>query len=110
MKLADIQNIAFEMISAASMARATYQKAINKAKEGEFSQAEELIKEGSKQLADGSRKHFSIIQEEAEGIEQPNSVLFVHAEDQLIMTEIMRDNATQLVEVYKELHKLRKDT
>ena len=105
MKLEEIQNIAFEMIGAAGLARQTYQKAIDKAKEGAFEEAKELLKQGNQQLTEGSRKHFAIIQEEAEGVEQPNSVLFIHAEDQLIMSEIMRDNTIQLIDVYQQLAK-----
>lgn len=107
MKLEEIQNVAFEMIAAASTARATFQTAIDKAKGRQFEEAQALLKKGSQELADGSRKHFAIIQEEAEGIEQPCSVLFIHAEDQLIMTEIMRDYATELIEIHEELTKVK---
>lgn len=105
MKLEEIQNIAFEMIGAAGLARQLYQQAIDKAKKGAFEEAKELLRQGNQQLTEGSRKHFAIIQEEADGLEQPNSVLFMHAEDQLMMSEIMRDNTMQLIDVYQELEK-----
>ena len=107
MDLETIQNLSFEIISEASNARNSFQQGIEASKEFDFEKAESLIKEGSKQLATASGKHFSVIQEEANGESLPFSVLFMHAEDQLVMTEIKRDSAKELLDVYKKIMEMK---
>ena len=48
-----------------------------------------------------------MIQREAEGHTLEYSLLFTHAEDQLLTAEVFRDIAAELLEVYKELKKLK---
>ncbi len=107
MDLEAIQNLSFEIISEASNARSTFQQGIEASKEFDFEKAESLIEKGGKQLAQASGKHFSVIQEEANGESVPFSVLFIHAEDQLIMTEIKRDSAKELLDVYKKIMEMK---
>lgn len=103
----DLQNAAFEMIADASSARSMYQKAIKEASKGGFSNTGDLIARGNEKLAEGSSKHFAFLQEEAQGNQLPYSIVFMHAEDQLAMTEIQRDDAIRTVELYRQIYELK---
>lgn len=105
----ELQRIAFEIIAAVGEAKTYYMKAIDLAKEAKPEEARETVSQGNKVFARAHEHHFSCIQKEAEGGQLPFSILFLHAEDQLLSTEIMRDMVVQLIDVYEELNQLKED-
>lgn len=105
----ELQRIAFEIIASVGEAKTLYTEAVKLAKEGNITEARETIGRGNKVFAKAHEHHFSCIQREAEGEELPFSILFLHAEDQLLSTEIMRDMAVQLSDVYEELNRLKEE-
>ena len=62
---------------------------------------------GNQVLAKAHHEHFDVIQKEAEGEKVEYSVLFMHAEDQLLTAEVFRDMAVELLAVYEELNQLK---
>ena len=79
----ELQMTCFEIISYVGTAKSMYINAVQKAKEGDFDAAEELIKQGDAPL------------------------ILLHAEDQMAGTETMRVMATELIEVHKQLQALK---
>ena len=84
----ELQMTCFEIISYVGTAKSMYINAVQKAKEGDFDAAEELIKQG----------------DEAYNGEAP--LILLHAEDQMAGTETMRVMATELIEIHKQLQAL----
>lgn len=103
----ELQSIAFEIITIIGEAKSHYMNAIALAKDNKIEEANETIKKGNKVLAEAHTKHFDCIQKEANGEQLPFSILFMHSEDQLLSTEIMRDMAVQLITVYEEMNRLK---
>ena len=103
----ELQQAAFAIISIVGEAKASYMKALNLAKAGKAKEVEEEIRKGNKTLAQAHHEHFGMIQREAEGHTLEYFLLFTHAEDQLLTAEVFRDIAAELLEVYKELKKLK---
>jgi len=100
---------AFEIISAVGTARSSYIESIQKAKEGKFDEAEQLIKEGDEMFIQGHHAHAGLLQVEAEnGQGSAVSLIILHAEDQLMSAEGFKTIALEFIDLYKRLIKLEK--
>lgn len=100
---------AFQIISAVGTARSSYIEAIQKAKEGDFEGAEQLIKEGDEMFIEGHHAHAGLLQVEADnGQGSAVSLIIMHAEDQLMSAEGFKTIALEFIDVYKRLSKLEK--
>ena len=103
----ELQQAAFGIISIVGEAKIHYMNAIKLARSGEKEKAKEEITAGNQILAKAHHEHFDVIQKEAEGEKVEYSVLFMHAEDQLLTAEVFRDMAVELLAVYEELNQLK---
>ncbi|MBA4493973.1 PTS lactose/cellobiose transporter subunit IIA [Paenactinomyces guangxiensis] len=99
--LEQMQTAAFQIISYSGDARSSYLEAIREAREGNFERAEELIKIGEKAYHEIHQVHFSLIQKEANGETLPFSLLFMHAEDQMLTTETIKLLALEMIQMCK---------
>lgn len=98
---------AFQIISSVGTARSSYIEAIQQAKEGNFAEAESLIKEGDEVFVEGHNAHAGLLQQEAEGGPGSTlSLLILHAEDQLMSAEAFKTIAQEFIEVHKKIAKL----
>lgn len=98
---------AFQIISAVGSARSSYIEAIQKAKQGDFDGAEQLVKEGDEMFIEGHHAHAGLLQKETdEGQGSVVSLLILHAEDQLMSAEGFKIIALELIDVYKKISKL----
>ena len=97
----ELQMTCFEIISYVGTAKSMYINAVQKAKEGDFDAAEELIKQGDE-------VHMGLLKKEANGERNGEApLILLHAEDQMAGTETMRVMATELIEVHKQLQALK---
>ncbi len=100
---------AFEIISAVGTARSSYIESIQKAKEGKFDEAEQLIKDGDEMFVAGHHAHAKLLQVEAEqGQGSAVSLIILHAEDQLMSAEGFKIIALEFIDLYKRLVKIEK--
>ena len=99
----ELAMVAMQIISNVGTARSSYIEAIQLAKEGNYSEAETVIKEGDEAFAEGHDAHLKLLQEEAEG-KSVVMLLILHAEDQLMSAEGFKIIATELIDVYKRLN------
>lgn len=97
----EMQAAAFQMIAQVGTAKSMYIEALQLAKKGDFEEAEKLFKEGDDTFSEGHKLHFDIVQKEAQGEDLPFSVLFMHAEDQLLSTETIKILVEEIIEIYK---------
>lgn len=98
--------IAFNIISSVGEARSKLMEAIEISKNGEEEKATQLIGEANKLLTRGDQEHFKIITEDAKKHNVEFSLLLVHAEDQLMAAEIIRDLAQQMIQTNVKLFEL----
>ncbi len=100
---------AFQIISAVGTARSSYIEAIQKAKEGDFEGAEQLIKEGDEMFIEGHHAHAGLLQLEADnGQGSVVSLIIMHAEDQLMSAEGFKTVALEFIDLYKRIARLEK--
>lgn len=102
----ELANISMMLITHVGMAKSSAMMAIQSAKEGNFEQATTHIEEASKEITEGQKYHFQALEEDAkseDGLKM--NVLFIHAEDQMLTSQMTIELAKEFVELYKRLEK-----
>ena len=78
----ELQMTCFEIISYVGTAKSMYINAVQKAKEGDFDAAEELIKQGDEAYNGGHDVHMGLLKKEANGERNGEApLILLHAED-----------------------------
>lgn len=96
-----ITEIAFQIILHAGNGRSNAMEAIQAAKEGNFDEADQLIKEANTELSEAHRFQTSLIQDEAKGNGQNVNILLIHSQDHLMTAMTVRDLAIEFIEIYR---------
>lgn len=104
----DVDEISFQLISHAGVARSSFFDAMRKARVGNFQEAQELIKKGSQFYKDAHSIHAELIKKEANGETIWMTLLMSHAEDLMMSAEISREMALELFNIYEEVNDLKK--
>lgn len=102
----EMEMTCFEIISYVGTAKSCYINAVNKAKEGDYTAAEELIKQGDEAFKGGHDIHLKMLQRTAQGEELGFNLLLLHAEDQMAGAETFKVMALDLIDVYRKLNSL----
>ena len=103
MQEGSIEMIAFQIISNVGTAKSLVMEALQAAKSGEYEEAEKMLKESDHYFVEGHKVHASLIQKEAAGEPVEFSMLFMHAEDQLMSTETIALLVREMIEIYQKL-------
>lgn len=100
-----LEAIAFEIITNVGMAKSLAIEALREVRKDNYEEGERLLKEASEYLVNGHHAHASLIQQEASGEKLEFSLIIMHAEDQMMSAETIKDLARELIDMYKELKK-----
>ncbi len=105
-ELEQMQTVAFQIIAEVGTAKSMYMEAIRIAKEDkDFEAAKQMIVEGQELATSAHSHHFEIVQKEAAGEALPFSIMLMHAEDQLLTTEVVKVLAEEVICLHEELNK-----
>lgn len=96
-----IELVAFQIIASVGSARSYYIEAIQEAKKGNYTEAQELMVQGDKDFAVGHHAHAELITKEANNEQVDIKLLLMHAEDQLMSAEGFKYIAQEFIEVYE---------
>ncbi len=99
----DLELVAFEIISNVGMGKSLAIEALRDARCGKYEEAEKKIEEAKDFLVQGHHSHASLIQKEAAGEKLEFSLMIMHAEDQLMCAETIKDLVIEIIEMHKEL-------
>ncbi len=103
-ELEKMQTIAFQIIADVGSAKAMYLEAIRVAKEeNDFEAAKQFINDGVELATKAHSHHFEIVQNEANGQVVPFSIMLMHAEDQLLTTEVIKMMAEEVIDLHKKI-------
>ena len=102
----NMEQIIFEIISYGGTAKGISYEAIAAAQEGNFEEAENLLKEADEALVQAHQIQTNIIQAEARGDKYEVTVLFVHAQDHLMTAMEVRTLAETFIALLKRVHAL----
>lgn len=101
-----LELISFQIIATVGTAKSMYVEAIHLAKEKKFEEAQAHLEEGEKIFNEGHHAHAGLIQQEAD-TEQDNvqiNLILMHAEDQLITTDLFKIVAQEMIDMYKVIY------
>ncbi|MGN0242364.1 MAG: PTS lactose/cellobiose transporter subunit IIA [Candidatus Weimeria sp.] len=99
----EYEQICFQLITASGGAKSAYIGAIQKAREGRFDDAREMIKQGDEMLNQAHEPHADMVAKEAAGNGIPMTLILTHAEDQMMSTEVFKSMALEFIELYERL-------
>lgn len=102
MKIEEFELVCVQMITNSGSAKSSYIEAIQKAKAGEFEEAERLMEEGDQFYVAAHEVHGNLLAEEASGKKLDFSLILMHAEDQMASTEMAKVLAKEIIEVYQK--------
>ena len=94
---------AFQLIALAGDSKSDSMRAISEAKQGNFKEAERLLKSAEEKLTQSHVAQYDLIQKEANGDRVPVNIILIHAQDHVTMAIVMKDMATEMVELYRRL-------
>ena len=98
----EAQMVAFQLISYAGDTFSSFFKAVEKARNGEFDEADELIKKGESELTNAHNAQTELLSKEAQGKDIEYSIMLVHAQDHLMTTIMYERVAKEFITLYKE--------
>ncbi len=98
--------VSFGLILNAGNSKSKSLMAIEAARDYDFEEAHQLIKEAKEDLKKAHQTQTDLIQSQARGETTEVDVILVHAQDHLTMAMMMLDQAQEFIHVYELLSKL----
>lgn len=98
-----LEQISFMIISAAGDAQSMMLEALEKARQGEFEEAEALMKQADKEVLKAHKSQTGLIMKEAQGEKSEYSVLMVHAQDHLMNAMLAKQLIKEMIKLYQEI-------
>ena len=98
-----MEEICFGIISNVGMAKSLAIESLRDVRTNKYDEALEKIQEAENFLLEGHSFHTKLLQEEAAGNKLDFSLILMHAEDQLMSAETIKDLAKEMIELYKSL-------
>ncbi len=92
----------FQIISNVGDAKSYLFESLKASREDRFEDAEKLIKDADKSLEKAHEIHVELLQSETQGKPIEISLLLMHAEDQMMTTEMFRDIANEMLLMHKK--------
>lgn len=101
----ELELAAFQLITNAGEARSCLFQALKASREERFEEAENLIKESEIHLGRAHESHSGLINQEASGNAVNVTLLLMHAEDQLMTTETLKEITKEMLLTHKKYSK-----
>ena len=102
----DNLEVAMGLIAGAGDSRSYCMEAIDFAREGQFDEAREALKNAVTAMVETHEIQTQLIRDEMEGKGQDVSLLMVHAQDHLNLALIMRDITEEFITLYERIKHL----
>ncbi|WP_438714520.1 PTS lactose/cellobiose transporter subunit IIA [Enterococcus sp. AZ109] len=98
----ELSMLGFEIVAYSGDARSTLLKLIREAKAGNFANIESSLQEADENLKLAHNAQTQVLAQEAGGDELEIGFIFIHGQDHLMTTVLLRDIAEDFVELYQE--------
>lgn len=98
----ELQMLGFEIVAYAGDARSSLTTALQEARRGEFDKIDLYLKEADENLKLAHNAQTKALAEEASGNQLAVGFIFIHGQDHLMTTILLREVVQDLVEIYKE--------
>ena len=100
-----IELLNFQIISNVGDAKSSLFEALKAAREERFEDAEKHVQDAEDSLGKAHEIHVELLQQETQGEPINVSLLLMHAEDQMMTTEMLRDITDEMILMHKKYSK-----
>lgn len=101
--MANLEETIFELILHGGNGKSLAMEAIAEAKQGNYAQAREKLKESAQELAEAHHIQTSLIQAEIRGDKNTITLLMIHAQDHLMNALTVKDLAAEFIDLYEAM-------
>ena len=97
----ELQMLGFEIVAYSGDARSTLLQLLKEVRSGNFDNVDKAIKDADENLAKAHNAQTALLAQEAAGEDLELGFIFVHGQDHLMTTLLLRDLITDFIELYK---------
>ena len=97
----ELQMLGFEIVAYSGDARSVLLNLLKEVRSGQFDNVDEALQEADRNLALAHKAQTALLVQEAAGEDLQLGFIFVHGQDHLMTTLLLRDLITDFVELYK---------
>lgn len=98
----ELSLVGFEIVAYSGDARSSLLTLLKEMRAGNFENVEERLKEADENINLAHKSQTKILAQEASGEEMEMGFIFIHGQDHLMTTILLRDIVTDFIELYKE--------
>lgn len=100
-EMSRLQQVSFEMIATAGDARSFAFAALQKARQGDFDEADSLMEQSRIAIANAHHSQNELLRSELAGKKQEVDILQVHAQDHLMTAMLAQELIAEMIEMYR---------
>ena len=101
MNQTQLTETAFQIILFAGNGKSSAMEAIHAAKEGNFAEADDLIKTASDELTNAHNFQTKLLHDEANGDKKDINLILIHSQDHLMNAMTIKDLAIEIIDIYR---------
>jgi PTS system lactose-specific IIA component len=101
MNKSDLQMLGFEIVAYSGDARSTLLQLLKEVRTGNLENVEKSLKDADDNLALAHNAQTKLLAQEASGEDLPIGFIFIHGQDHLMTTLLLRDIIQDFIELYK---------
>ena len=98
----ELSMLGFEIVAYAGDARSSLMTLLKEVRSGNFDNVEKYLKEADENLNLAHNSHTKILAQEAGGEQLDIGFIFIHGQDHLMTTLLLRELVQDFVELYKK--------
>ncbi|MCK1991057.1 PTS lactose/cellobiose transporter subunit IIA [Peribacillus muralis] len=98
----ELQMVGFEIVAYAGDARSSLLKLLKEVRSGNFENVEEGLKSADENLHLAHNAQTKILSEEAAGKDMEMGFIFIHGQDHLMTTLLLRELIQDFIELYRK--------
>lgn len=98
----ELQMLGFEIVAYSGDARSTLMHLLSELRQGNFDNLETALKSADENLKLAHNSQTQILAEEASGANLEIGFIFIHGQDHLMTTLLLRDLVQDFIELYKD--------
>lgn len=98
----ELSMVGFEIVAYSGDARSTLLSLLNEMRAGNFEHVEEKLKEADENINLAHQSQTKILQQEARGEDMEMGFIFIHGQDHLMTTILLRYIVDDFINLYEE--------
>ena len=98
----ELSMVGFEIVAYSGDARSTLLSLLKEMRAGTFEHVEEKLKEADENINLAHQSQTKILQQEARGEDMEMGFIFIHGQDHLMTTILLRDIVDDFINLYEE--------